>query len=322
LSLFEPSKTISSIIFAATPPKKSPSMAFFLTPRFAPAYAAQQCNPWGCAPRPQQSYRRVARPSFPSFAPVLTEVEEILSALDQEARREAALREAHRQRQQRKRIVRAHFNVHENQGGYQVDAEIPGFQQEHIEIEVTDDNTLKLSGNTERKAEQQPPSTETPAIEAGAQDEGVDGVTLNEAEDATASGAATPTHSDTESHRSYQPTVEDDYEDLGAETSSTVSAHTESEAPKEPKGKDKAVEEPVTSNTETAVQEQSQAGALAQQQQQEENEEWRFHGSFERTFRFPERIDAANVTASLSNGLLSITVPKAKAPEVRRIVIQ
>ncbi|OAG07568.1 HSP20-like chaperone [Paraphaeosphaeria sporulosa] len=300
-------------------------MAFFLTPQFAPAYTAPQCNPWACAPRPQQSYRRVVRPSFPSFAPFLSEVDEIITALDQEARREAARREAHRQRQQRKRIVRAHFNVHEHQGGYQVDAEIPGFEQEHIEIEVTDDNTLRLSGNTERKAEPQPQSqstetaTETLAIETEPHNEVMDGVTLNEPEQATASGAATPTHSDTESHKSYQATVEDDFEDLGAETSSTISAHTDSEAPKESKGKEKAVEEPATANTETAVQQQPQPEEPAEKQQREE---WQFHGSFERTFRFPERIDAANVTASLRNGLLSINVPKAKAPEVRRILIQ
>lgn len=294
-------------------------MAFFLTPRFAPAHTAQQCNPWACAPRPQQAYHRVVRPSFPSFAPFLSEVDEIINALGQEAQREAARREAHRQRQQRKRIVRAHFNVHEQQSGYQIDAEIPGFEQEHIEIEVTDDNTLRLSGNTERKAEPQPQSTETTtetlAIGSEAHTEAMDGVTLNEPVEATASGAATPTHSDTESHRSYQATVEDDFEDLGAETSSTVSAHTDSEAPKEPKGKEKAVED-----TTTAIQQEPQPKVPTQQQ--EENEEWRFHGAFERTFRFPERIDAANVSASLRNGLLSINIPKAKAPEARRILIQ
>lgn len=293
-------------------------MAFFLAPRFAPAYTAQQCNPWACAPRPQISYRRVVRPSYPSFAPFLSEVDELISALDQEARREAARREAHRQRQQRKRIVRASFNVHENQEGYQIDAQIPGFEQEHIEIEVTDDNTLKLSGNTERKTEQQPqptePTIETPADAVEAPHEAMDGITLNEPEETARSGAATPTHSDTESHRSYQATVEDDFEDLGAETSSTISAHTDSEAPKEPKGKEKAVEEPSTANTETAVQQQ--------QPQPEDESESRFYGAFERSFRFPERIDAANVTATLRNGLLSINVPKAKAPAVRRIMIQ
>ncbi|KAF1975908.1 HSP20-like chaperone [Bimuria novae-zelandiae CBS 107.79] len=303
-------------------------MAFFLTPQFAPAYTAQQCNPWACAPRPQPSYRRVVRPSFSPFAPFLNEVDELISALDHEARREAARREAHRQRQQRKRIVRALFNVHENQEGYQVDAELPYFKQEHIEIEVTDGNTLRLSGNTERKAEQQSQPGEATADAQPTESttdvqvtEAMDGVTLNEPAKSTASGVATPTESDTESQKSYQATVEDDFEDLGAETASTFSAHSESEAPKEPKGKEKAVEEPAATETttETAVQQQPQPEAPAQQS---DEEQWEFQGSFERTFRFPERIDAANVRASFRNGLLSITIPKAKAPEARRIQIQ
>jgi HSP20 family molecular chaperone IbpA len=288
-------------------------MAFILTPRFAPVYQQQCSSPWSCAPaRPQYSYRRVVRPAVPSFVPFLSQVDELLSALDQEAQREAqreALREAHRQRQQRKRIFRAHFNVHENQEGYQVDGELPGFEQSNIQIEVTDAHTLRVAGNTEKKSEEQPQpeaTAEPRAIEPQttestetAQDDTIEGVTLNEQE----------SHSDTESHKSYQATVEDDFEDLGAETSSTISSgsNTPSE-PKEPKGKEKAVDD----STETAVQPQPQP----------ETEEYQFHGSFERTFRFPERIDASTVKASLKNGLLSITVPKAKAPEVRRILIQ
>lgn len=301
-------------------------MAFFVTPRFAPAYTTQ-CNPWSCAPaRPSYSYRRVSRPAFPSFVPFLSQVDELLSELDREARREA-----HRQRQQRKRAFRAHFNVHENGDGYQVDGEIPGFEQENIEIEVTDENTLRVAGNTEMKVEYQAqhsatPAPETQAIEAQttaapAQDEAMDGVTLNEPEEqATTSGVATPTQSDTESHKSYQATVEDDFEDLGAETSSTLSTGSENQAePKEPKGKEKAVEEP---NPESAVKQQVQSVTETPQQQAPYTNDERFHGVFERTFRFPERIDANNVRASLKNGLLSITVPKAKAPEIRRIMIQ
>ncbi|KAF1960016.1 HSP20-like chaperone [Byssothecium circinans] len=291
-------------------------MAFFLTPRFTPAY--QQCNPWSCAPaRPQYAYRRVSRPSFPDFVPFLSQVDELLSELDREARREA-----HRQRQQRKRIFRAHFNVHENNEGYQVNGEVPGFEQDNFEIEVTDANTLRVAGNTEKKTEQQsqpeaapaeakaiePQTTETKTT----QDDTMDGETLNEPEQET--------HSDTASHKSYQATVEDDYEDLGAETSSTLSAVSTTSQPKEPKGKEKAVDEPAT--TENAALAQPQPEAPAQQRQEPEEDEYRFRGSFERTFRFPERIDAANVTASLKNGLLSITVPKAKAPEVKRILIQ
>ncbi|CAI6338349.1 unnamed protein product [Periconia digitata] len=288
-------------------------MAFILTPRFAPVYQQQCSNPWSCAPaRPQYSYRRVVRPAVPSFVPFLSQVDELLSALDQEAQREA-LREAHRQRQQRKRIFRAHFNVHENEEGYQVDGEVPGFEQSNIEIEVTDAHTLRVAGNTANKSETQPqseshPTAEPKAIEPEtaestetAQDDTMEGVTLNEHE----------SHSDTESHKSYQATVEDDFEDLGAETSSTISSRSNTPSePKEPKGKEKAVDD--SAATETAVQPQPQP----------ETEEYQFHGSFERTFRFPERIDAATVKASLKNGLLSITVPKAKAPEVRRILIQ
>lgn len=288
-------------------------MAFFLTPRFVPAYTAPQCNPWGCSPRPTHSIRRVSRPAFPSFVPFLSQVDELLTELDREARREA-----HRQRQLRKRIARAHFNAHETKDGYQVDGEIVGFEQEHIDIEVTDDNTLRVTGDTNRKVEQPQAAAATAAepeaTQAPAQEEAMDGVTLNEPE-AQPERPASPTHSDSGSHKSYQATVEDDFEDVGAEFSSTVSVASDAPAEPQSKGKERAVEEP----TEAAVQQQLQSETSAPQEQPEEQ---RFQGSFERTFRFPERIDASNVKASLQNGLLSITVPKAKAPEVKRIMIQ
>lgn len=45
-------------------------------------------------------------------------------------------------------------------------------------------------------------------------------------------------------------------------------------------------------------------------------------GSFHRTFTFPSRIDQERVTANLNSGVLSITVPKVKKQEGRRIAIQ
>ncbi|KAF2728673.1 HSP20-like chaperone [Polyplosphaeria fusca] len=251
-------------------------MAFFVTPRFQPAFA------YGCpAARPVQ---RQPRPSFPSFVPFLAQVDELLSEIDRESRREAA-RQQHAARQQRKRAFRARFDVRENKESYEVEGEVPGFEQHNIQIEVTDEHTLRVAGNTEIQA-------------------AMDGVTLAE--------QTADAHSDTESNKSYQATVEDDFEDLGAETSSTVSA------PSEPKGKEKAVEP-----AEAAVQQQATAEVPAQEEQ--ENRQWlneREHGSFERTFRFPERIDVANVRAALKNGVLSVNVPKAPAPEIRQISIQ
>ena len=63
-----------------------------------------------------------------------------------------------------------------------------------------------------------------------------------------------------------------------------------------------------------------------QQQQQKEPEHtyWvseRVSGSFTRSFSFPARVKQDEVKAGLKNGILTITVPKAGAPESRRINI-
>jgi len=44
-------------------------------------------------------------------------------------------------------------------------------------------------------------------------------------------------------------------------------------------------------------------------------------GEFARTFSFPSRVDQEAVSASLNNGILSLTIPKAKKHETRRIAI-
>jgi HSP20 family molecular chaperone IbpA len=327
-------------------------MAFVLTPRFAPAYQASQCNPYGfCAPvsRPQYGYRvarpRPQRPQYSSFNHFFSQVDDLLSEIDREAQRQAQLeaqreaqREAHRQRQQRKRALRAQFAVNENEQGWQIDGEFQGFDQENISIEVTDEHTLKIAGNTtwqaEKKAQQpeqqQPEAKAAQAIEQATEptsEDKMDGVTHNEPEfdtvteaDTATMRAATP-DSDTQSHKSYQATVEDDYEDLGAETSSLISSPSRPSSPtevKEPKGKEKAVEQPATAETAVTQQPQSEVPA---QQQQEPQQEQRVHGSFERTFRFPERIDVANVSASFKDGALKISVPKAPVQQVRSISI-
>jgi HSP20 family protein len=45
-------------------------------------------------------------------------------------------------------------------------------------------------------------------------------------------------------------------------------------------------------------------------------------GSFERTFEFADSIDAGGVSADLSDGVLTITLPKQPAPPARRIVVK
>lgn len=47
----------------------------------------------------------------------------------------------------------------------------------------------------------------------------------------------------------------------------------------------------------------------------------RVHGGFERAVRLPEFVDAERIEASFANGLLTVTVPKAKAAQLRKITV-
>jgi len=61
-----------------------------------------------------------------------------------------------------------------------------------------------------------------------------------------------------------------------------------------------------------------------EQPQQPKEKYWvseRSVGEFSRTFSFPTRVDQDAVSATLTNGVLNITVPKAKKQESRRIAI-
>ncbi|HVL70123.1 MAG TPA: Hsp20/alpha crystallin family protein [Vicinamibacterales bacterium] len=48
----------------------------------------------------------------------------------------------------------------------------------------------------------------------------------------------------------------------------------------------------------------------------------RGHGAFARTFEFAESIDADHVTADLTNGVLTVTLPKVPPPPARRIEVR
>jgi HSP20 family protein len=45
-------------------------------------------------------------------------------------------------------------------------------------------------------------------------------------------------------------------------------------------------------------------------------------GGFERSIRLPEFVDGDRIAAEFSNGLLTVTVPKAKAAQARRVEIK
>lgn len=97
---------------------------------------------------------------------------------------------------------------------------------------------------------------------------------------------------DASSSKSYQPTVED--EDEAGDSSVTAPA--------------KPAEKQVSKNKSEPAYKY-----------------WvteRSVGEFHRTFTFPTRVDQDAVKASLKNGILSIVVPKARAPSTRKIPIE
>jgi len=48
----------------------------------------------------------------------------------------------------------------------------------------------------------------------------------------------------------------------------------------------------------------------------------RVSGTFERSVRLPEFVNADRISASFANGLLTVTVPKAEAAQPRKILVQ
>lgn len=106
--------------------------------------------------------------------------------------------------------------------------------------------------------------------------------------------------SETSSVRSHQPTVEDE------EPASSTAANENTEVAKGTPTPDATPAQP-------------------QEPAQPQDQYWiteRSVGEFTRSFNFPARVNQDAVKASLKNGLLSIVVPKAAAPESRRVNIE
>jgi HSP20 family molecular chaperone IbpA len=99
----------------------------------------------------------------------------------------------------------------------------------------------------------------------------------------------------------------------GGEKSTTESSH---KATVEDEESEKAKEQ----GTQVA-----KANEQQQQQQQKPKERYwvseRSVGEFSRTFNFPTPVDQDAVSANLNNGILTVTVPKAKKRESKRIAV-
>lgn len=82
-------------------------------------------------------------------------------------------------------------------------------------------------------------------------------------------------------------------------------------------------DDPSESNTKVAKQ--SDKKEVSKQDEAGKAKYWvseRSVGEFHRSFAFPARVDQEAVKASLKDGILSIIVPKAQAPQTRKINIE
>ena len=187
------------------------------------------------------------------------------------------------------RVVHPRFDVREAANSYELHGELPGIRQEDLDIQFVDPHTLVIKGRTEREF-----SRNTPA----------------ETENTT---AAAPAESSTETAPQSSPsyhkaTIEDDYVDASATSSSSSVPPT-----------------PTSSTpTETAPAEASPSANAVTNKAEPEYKYWineRSIGEFTRTFQFPGTVDQEAVKASLKNGILSVVVPKLVRAE-RRIVVE
>lgn len=176
------------------------------------------------------------------------------------------------------------FDVRETENTYELHGELPGLERENVKIEFSDAQTLVIRGHVERSYGPESSANKTKNND-------------------TASTTAAEAEKQQARRNSYQVTVEDDPE----ETSTRVS--TPATTPEMDTAKPVSRSEVI-----------KPAAAAAQ----DETKYWlweRSVGEFSRSFSFPARVDHDGVTASLNNGILSVTVPKAKKPITRRIEI-
>ena len=182
------------------------------------------------------------------------------------------------------------FDVRETEHTYELHGELPGLERDNVNIEFAQPQTIVIHGRVERSyAPESAKSTGEPAAES---------TTPAEPE------ATEPTDAEKRRH-SHQATVEDDPEDESTPASSRpASPWTE-------------VAKPATAATEEVTK-------PAPAEPQDQSRYWRWErsvGEFSRSFSFTARVDHDGVTASLNNGILTVTVPKAKKVAPRKIEI-
>jgi len=242
------------------------------------------------------SYISTPTSKMPFFFPQFTELSPIFRLADEIDR---ATRQSPRHGHGARHVpptFAPKFDVKETKEAYELVGELPGIEQSNVNIEWADEHTLSISGKTASRYEAS--SDETATKE-----------TPETAESAEAA-------SDALSEKHHQASVEDEEDAVMVEGSdATPETSTETEKPAhspEEKGK--------------AVTKSEEPKAACQQACRPKNGSryWvteRSVGTFHRTFTFPGRVDHDAVKASLKNGVLNVSVPKAAPLQPKRVEV-
>jgi len=189
------------------------------------------------------------------------------------------------------------FDVKETKEAYELVGELPGIEQSNVNIEWADEHTLSISGKTASRYEA---SSEKKA----------------EAPKAAVEAETSDAASDASSETYHKPSIEDDEDAVlvdAPETTSTDEAEKPAHSAEE-KGKATA-----------AAEAEKPKNACEQACRQRNGAKYwvteRSLGSFRRTFTFTGRVEHDAVKASLKNGVLNITVPKAAPLQPKRVEV-
>jgi len=185
------------------------------------------------------------------------------------------------------------FDIRETENAYEFYGELPGLKRENLNIELPDYQTLVISGNVERNY----------APVSNINNDGAESTQT----------ATIETETEKPRRNSYQATVEDDPEDETSSTAPSLPPASRSSSPWT------EVAEPAAKLASQDLTQQTPPAHTEDQPQYLRQE--RSVGHFSRVFTFGTRVDEDNVTASLENGILTVTVPKQKPSAPRRIEI-
>ncbi|KAL1897044.1 hypothetical protein Sste5346_004249 [Sporothrix stenoceras] len=209
------------------------------------------------------------------------------------------------------------FDVRETEHTYELHGELAGVDRNNVNLEFTEPQTLVISGNVERNYSTASPAAVAAPAATAVPEAIADTHSEFDEDNILPDGARTPADEDepfTEIDaprspspaRSHRATVTDEATEDALERGEDV---TNEKAAAE-------VADPAESVPEEAETAPQQPAAPTERYWFQE----RAVGEFKRVFNFPVPVDEASVRASLENGILNVSIPKAKR-ETRRIVV-